>query len=57
MGKLKGKMMIHEMWKKDLATWEEYKNVVRACGDATRKAKALLKLILAKDVKHNQKGF
>jgi len=31
--------------------------VVRACRDATRKAKAHLELNLAKDVKKNKKGF
>jgi len=30
------------MWKEGQATWEEYRNVVRACRDATRKAKAHL---------------
>ena len=35
---------------------EEYKNVVRARRDATRKAKAHLELKLARDVK-NKKGF
>ncbi|GAB0207550.1 mitochondrial enolase superfamily member 1 [Grus japonensis] len=45
------------MWKKGLDTWEEYRNVVRACRDATRKAKAHLELKLARDVKDNKKGF
>lgn len=44
MDKLKGKRMIHEKWKKGPSTWEECKNVVRACRDAMRKAKALLEL-------------
>ena len=57
MDKLKGKKKVHEMWKKDLSTWEEYRNVVRACRDAMRKAKALLELNLAKEVKDNKKGF
>jgi len=42
---------------KGQATWEEYRNVVRACRDATRKAKAHLELKLARDVKNNKKGF
>jgi len=37
-------------------TWEEYRNVVKACKDATRKAKVHLELNLARDVKDN-KGF
>jgi len=45
------------MWKEGQATWEEYRNVVRACRDATRKAKADLELKLARDVKNNKKGF
>jgi len=31
--------------------------VIRACKDATRKAKAHLELKLARDVKNNKKGF
>ncbi|KFZ57322.1 hypothetical protein N321_09184, partial [Antrostomus carolinensis] len=57
MEKLKGKREVYEMWKKGLATWEEYRNAVRACRDATRKAKAHLELNLAKDVKDNKKDF
>ncbi|GAB0205781.1 mitochondrial enolase superfamily member 1 [Grus japonensis] len=45
------------MWKKVVATWEEYRDVVRECRDATRKAKAHLELKLARDVKDNKKGF
>ena len=45
------------MWKMGLSTWEEYRNVVRACRDATRKAKAHLELNLAKGVRDNKKGF
>jgi len=45
------------MWKEGQATWEEYRNVVRACRDAKRKAKAHLELKLARDVKNNKKGF
>jgi len=45
------------MWKKGQATWEEYRNVVKACRDAMRKAKVHLELNLARDVKDNKKGF
>jgi len=48
---------VHGMWKEGQTTWEEYRNVVRACRDATRKAKAHLELKLARDVKNNRKGF
>ena len=54
---LRWKREVHSMWKKGLATWEEYRNVVRVCRDATRKAKAHLELNLARDVKDNKKGF
>ncbi|GAB0208703.1 mitochondrial enolase superfamily member 1 [Grus japonensis] len=55
--KLKGRKEVYRMWKKGLATWEEYRDAVRECRDATRKAKAHLALNLARDVKDNKKGF
>ncbi|GAB0204029.1 mitochondrial enolase superfamily member 1 [Grus japonensis] len=55
--KLKGKKEVYRMWKKGMATWEENRDVVRVCRDATRKAKAHLELNLARDVKDNKKGF
>jgi len=51
------KIKIHGMWKEGQVTWEEYRNVIRACRDAMRKAKAHLELNLAGDVKHNKNGF
>jgi len=45
------------MWNKGQATWNECRNVVRACREATSKAKAHLQLNLARDVKNNKKGF
>lgn len=57
MDKLKGKKNVHEMWKKGLSTWEEQRNIVRACRDAKRKTKALLELNLAEEVKDNKTGF
>ena len=45
-----------QIWK-ILATWEEYRNAVRACRDAMRKAKAHLELNLVREVKDNKKGF
>lgn len=44
------------MWKRDLFTWEKYRDLVRACRDAKRKAKANLELNLVREVKDN-KGF
>ncbi|GAB0207739.1 mitochondrial enolase superfamily member 1 [Grus japonensis] len=55
--KLKGKKEVHRMRQKGLATWEEYRDVVRECRGATRKAKAHLELNLAGEVKDNKKGF
>ena len=47
----------YEMQTRSLATWEEYRNIVRACKDATKKAKAHLKLNLLGEVKDNKKGL
>lgn len=55
-GKLKGKKIVHEMWKKGLPTGEKYRNVFRACRDAMTMAKTL-ELDLAKQVKVNKKGL
>jgi len=54
---LRWKRKFHGMWKEGQDTWEEYRNVVRACRDATRKAKVHLELNLTRDVKDNKKGF
>jgi len=54
---LRWKRKVHGMWKEGQATWEEYRNMVIACRDATRKAKAHLELKLARDVKNSKKGF
>jgi len=40
LAEIRQKRKVHGMWKEGQATWEEYRNVVRACRDATRKAKA-----------------
>jgi len=44
LAEIRWKRKVHGMWKEGQATWEEYRNVVRACRDATRKAKAHLEL-------------
>lgn len=36
--------------------WEEYRDIVRACKDRVRTAKAHLQLNLAKDAKGSKKG-
>jgi len=45
------------MWEEGQDTWEKYRNVIRACRETTRKAKAHLELKVAKHVKDNKKGF
>jgi len=55
--KLKGKTMVYRTWKEGQATWEEYRNAVRTCREATRKAKAHLEVNLASHVKDKKQGF
>jgi len=57
LAKIKWKKKVHGMWKEGQVTWEEYKNVVKACREAMRKTKACLEINLARDVKDNKKGF
>jgi len=54
---LRWKRKVYGMWKEGQATWEEHRNVVRACRDATSKAKVHLEMNLARDVKDNKNGF
>jgi len=51
MDKIKGKKKIYETWKKGLSSWKEYRSVVRAFKEVTRKAKAHLELKLTKEKK------
>jgi len=57
LAELRRKRKFCGMWKEGQATWEEYRNVVKACRDATRKAKVHLELNLARNVKENKKSF
>ena len=57
LAKLKWKRKVYGMWKEGQTTWEEYRNIVRVCRQAVRKAEAHLELNLARDVKDNKKGF
>jgi len=54
---LRQKRKIYGMWKEGQNIWEEYRNAVKSCRDATRKTKVHLELNLARDVKDNKKGF
>jgi len=56
LGELRWKKKVYGMWKKKQATWEEYRNSVRAWRETTSKAKVHLELNLAREVKDN-KGF
>ena len=52
---IRQKRKVHGMWKEGQATWEEYRNTVKACREARRKAKVHLELNLPRDVKDNKK--
>ncbi|GAB0175757.1 mitochondrial enolase superfamily member 1 [Grus japonensis] len=57
LGKLKHKKEAYRGWKQGQVAWEEYREPVRAARDQVRKAKALIELNLARDVKGNKKSF
>ncbi|KFV09134.1 hypothetical protein N340_03481, partial [Tauraco erythrolophus] len=44
-------------WKQGQVAWEEYRAIVQATRDQVRKAKALIELNLARDIKGNKKNF
>ncbi|GAB0176939.1 mitochondrial enolase superfamily member 1 [Grus japonensis] len=44
-------------WKQGQVAWEEYRETVRAARDQVRKAKALIEINLARDVKDKKKSF
>ncbi|PKU40120.1 adaptin ear-binding coat-associated protein 1 [Limosa lapponica baueri] len=54
---LREKRRVYDLWKKEQATQEDYKGVVKLCREKIRKAKAQLELDLALDVKNNKKNF
>jgi len=51
LAKLKWKRNVYGMWREGQATWEAYRNIIRVCRGATRKAEVHLELNLARDVK------
>ncbi|KAM9662778.1 uncharacterized protein ACIBXB_015380 [Morphnus guianensis] len=55
--KLKCKKEAYRGWKQGQVAWEEYREIVRAARDQVRKAKALIELSLARDVKGSKKSF
>ncbi|GAB0208167.1 mitochondrial enolase superfamily member 1 [Grus japonensis] len=57
LGKVKHKKEAYRGWKQGQVAWEEYRETVRAARDQVRKAKALIEISLARDVKGNKKSF
>ncbi|GAB0209359.1 hypothetical protein GRJ2_003401600 [Grus japonensis] len=57
LGKVKQKKEAYRGWKQGQVAWEEYRETVRAARDQVRKAKALIEISLARDVKGNKKSF
>ncbi|GAB0207445.1 mitochondrial enolase superfamily member 1 [Grus japonensis] len=57
LGKVKHKKEAYREWKQGKVAWEEYRETVRAAREQVRKAKALIELNLARDVKDNKKSF
>ncbi|GAB0182292.1 mitochondrial enolase superfamily member 1 [Grus japonensis] len=57
LGKLKHKKEAYRGWKQGQVAWEEYRETVRAAREQVRKAKALIEISLARDVKDNKKSF
>ncbi|GAB0209623.1 mitochondrial enolase superfamily member 1 [Grus japonensis] len=57
LGKVKQKKEAFRGWKQGQVAWEEYRETVRAARDQVRKAKALIELNLARDVKGSRKSF
>ncbi|GAB0178428.1 mitochondrial enolase superfamily member 1 [Grus japonensis] len=57
LGKVKQKKEAYRGWKQGQVAWEKYRETVGAARDQVRKAKALIEISLARDVKDNKKSF
>ncbi|GAB0177815.1 mitochondrial enolase superfamily member 1 [Grus japonensis] len=57
LGKVKQKKEACRGWKQGQVAWEEYRETVQAARDQVRKAKALIEISLARDVRDNKKSF
>ncbi|GAB0203984.1 mitochondrial enolase superfamily member 1 [Grus japonensis] len=57
LGKGKHKKEAYRGWKQGQVAWEEYRETVQAARGQVRKAKALIEISLARDVKDNKKSF
>ncbi|GAB0192220.1 mitochondrial enolase superfamily member 1 [Grus japonensis] len=56
-GQSQTKKEAYRGWKQGQVAWEEYRETVRAASDQVRKAKALIEISLARDVKDKKKSF
>ncbi|KFV04577.1 hypothetical protein N340_07601, partial [Tauraco erythrolophus] len=54
---LRHKKKAYRGWKQGQVAWEQYRAIVQATRDQVRKAKALIELNLARDIKDNKKSF
>ncbi|KFV97213.1 hypothetical protein N327_03267, partial [Fulmarus glacialis] len=54
---LKHRKEAYRGWKQGQVAWEEYREIVPAARDQIRKAKVLIELNLARDIKGNKKSF
>ncbi|GAB0181903.1 hypothetical protein GRJ2_000655600 [Grus japonensis] len=57
LGKVKHINEAYRGWKQGQVAWEKYREIVQAARDQVRKAKALIELNLARDIKGNKKSF
>ncbi|GAB0176407.1 mitochondrial enolase superfamily member 1 [Grus japonensis] len=57
LGKVKLKKEAYRRWKQGQVAWEEYRETVQAAREQVRKAKGLIEISLARDVKDNKKSF
>ncbi|GAB0182534.1 mitochondrial enolase superfamily member 1 [Grus japonensis] len=57
LGKVKQKKEAYRGWKQGQVAWEEYRETVQAAREQVRKAKALIEISLAGDVKDKKKSF
>ncbi|GAB0185748.1 mitochondrial enolase superfamily member 1 [Grus japonensis] len=56
-GQSQTKKEAYRGWKQGQVAWEEYRETVQAAREQVRKAKALIEISLARDVKNNKKSF
>ncbi|GAB0187691.1 hypothetical protein GRJ2_001234400 [Grus japonensis] len=57
LGKVEQKKEAYRGWKQGQVAWQEYRETVQAAREQVRKAKALIEISLARDIKGNKKRF